>query len=144
MWSGYWLPMCKRKITPMHPFEGVVIRGAERGRAIGFPTANLELIDAAQRPPDGIYAGWVEVLPETQRWMAAIHAGPVPTYEQATPTVEVHLLDWPQEQELYGKRLRVKPMQRLRDIKKFATELDLAAAISADVQKTRVVLADNG
>src|SRR6266705_42982 len=68
-----------------HRVEGVVVRGEQRGRALGFPTANLETQPHTAIPADGVYAGWLAILDadgqETERWPAAISVGTNPTFD---------------------------------------------------------------
>src|SRR5262249_51930606 len=68
-----------------HRVEGVVVRGAQRGRALGFPTANIEHSPQAAIPGDGVYAGWLTSLDAdgspAERWWAAISVGTNPTFD---------------------------------------------------------------
>lgn len=131
---------------------GVVVRGAGRGKKIGFPTANLQLIDPRMRPPTGIYAGWARLLPLNQTGIktsqqssattqlpAAIHVGPVPTFNKAAPTIEVHLLNFP-DQDLYGQTMSVEFVAKISEVKKFASVEDLTAAITRNCQQAQKIL----
>jgi riboflavin kinase / FMN adenylyltransferase len=119
-------------------FSGTVVRGDGRGRKLGFPTANLRLDNDAQRPADGVYAAWVKLGKETRR--GAVHVGPRPTFAGAAPTVEVHLLDFP-DRDLYGERLSFQPVERLRGIIKFDSAEELSVALKEDCEKTAARLA---
>ncbi len=121
------------------PFSlaGEVVTGAARGRRLGFPTANL-LPDAAIRPAPGIYAA-VASAPGV-RAPAAVHVGPVPTFNVVSPMVEANLLDF--HGDLLGARLRLDFKARLRDVVRFADVDDLKRQIAIDVQATRDVVGD--
>jgi len=121
--------------------DGIVVRGAGRGRDIGFPTANIQLGAGLARPADGIYAGCVQVLPGSKMHPAAIHVGPVPTFDEETPTVEAHIIDWP-DQDLYDRAVRVQLIQRLRGVEKFSSVAALQEALQRDVEQARAVLAE--
>jgi riboflavin kinase / FMN adenylyltransferase len=127
------------------PFEvsGQVIRGAARGRTIGYPTANLQ-VDADLLPKPGIYAARATVLPEaaqpagaaTTSYRCALSVGTNPTFTSDNQiTVEAHLLDF--AGDLYDRRLRVELVQRLRDERRFDSVEALVTQIAADVERTR-------
>jgi riboflavin kinase/FMN adenylyltransferase len=109
--------------------EGIVIRGDARGKALGFPTANLEVPADLLVPPDGVYAGAALGRP------AAVSIGTNPHYDGAERRIEAHLLDF--DDDLYGQRLVVELWERLRDQQRFASERELVDAIAADVERTR-------
>jgi riboflavin kinase/FMN adenylyltransferase len=113
------------------PFEveGVVVEGDRRGKALGFPTANLDVPDGQMLPPKGIYAG------AALGHRAAISIGVNPHYGGTALRVEAHLLDF--DGDLYGRRLVVELWKKLRDERAFASEADLIEAIAADVEATR-------
>jgi riboflavin kinase/FMN adenylyltransferase len=113
------------------PFEveGVVVKGDRRGKALGFPTANLEVASDQLLPPKGIYAG------AALGHRAAISIGVNPHYGGTTLRVEAHLLDF--NGDLYGERLVLELWERLRDERAFAGEAELIEAIAADVEATR-------
>ena len=91
-----------------HRVEGVVVRGDQRGRELGFPTANLESPPHAAIPADGVYAGWLMTGPADRhggaRWPAAISIGTNPTFEGAERTVEAYVLDR-DDLDLYGEHV---------------------------------------
>jgi riboflavin kinase/FMN adenylyltransferase len=109
--------------------EGVVVGGDERGRTLGFPTANLAVESGLVVPALGIYAGWAAGT------RAAISIGTNPTYGGAERRIEAFLLDF--EGDLYGRRLVVELWRRLRDEVAFASEQELVEQIGADVAATR-------
>lgn len=119
------------------PFEvrGEVVRGASRGRRMGFPTANL-LPDLSLVPGEGIYAAEGEVEGLDSR-PAAVHVGPVPTFGVREPVVEAHLLDF--DGDLPGRRMRLRFLDRIRPIERFDRIEALRDRIAEDVRITREV-----
>jgi riboflavin kinase / FMN adenylyltransferase len=125
-----------------HRVEGVIARGARRGRSLGFPTANLETLPHAAIPADGIYAGWLVGLdPDAgQRWPAAISVGTNPTFGGRDRTVEAYVLDR-DDLDLYGSRVAVDFAARLRGQVAFDSAADLVAQMHRDVAAARELLA---
>jgi riboflavin kinase/FMN adenylyltransferase len=119
------------------PFEivGQVVRGAGRGAAIGFPTANLELDPSTAIPGHGVYAVTTGV--GSEELAAVANVGVRPTFDNSTEVVEVHLLD--AERDLYGFELRVGFISRLRAERRFDGPEALAAQIVDDVSAARTV-----
>ena len=109
--------------------EGIVVMGDQRGRLLGFPTANLDVPAGLLVPELGIYAGW------TIGHRTAISIGTNPHYGGGERRVEGHLLDF--DGDLYGRRLVYELWERLRDEAAFTSEAELVAAIDADVARTR-------
>jgi riboflavin kinase / FMN adenylyltransferase len=126
-----------------HRVEGVVVRGHQRGRALGFPTANLETLPHTAIPADGIYAGWLTRLDtdgaELDRWPAAISVGTNPTFDGRERTVEAYALDR-DDLDLYGDHVAVDFVARLRATVKFASVAELVSQMRADVDDARRVL----
>ncbi|NUR86548.1 MAG: bifunctional riboflavin kinase/FAD synthetase [Nonomuraea sp.] len=127
-----------------HRVEGVVVRGYQRGRQLGFPTANVETPPHTAIPADGVYAGWLECvavgnLPAAypgERWPAAISVGTNPTFEGVPRTVEAYALDR-DDLELYGVHVAVDFAARLRGNTRFDSIETLIAQIHADVDEVR-------
>jgi riboflavin kinase / FMN adenylyltransferase len=132
----------------VHDMDGTVVPGDQRGRTLGFPTANLQT-EAVLAPPDGVYAVRVRVLkPATTSnldpsegstqaapWLPGVaNLGVRPTFG-AGRTLEVHLLDT--QQDLYGARLRVGFVERLRGEHRFEHVEALKAQIVRDVEAAR-------
>ena len=116
---------------------GVVVPGDRRGRQLGWPTANVDVAGAV--PPDGVYAGQVTVEglagPPVP---AAVSVGSNPTFAGTSRTVEAHLLDF--DGDLYGRRVVVTALHRLRDTLAFGSVVDLLAAVEDDVARTRALV----
>jgi riboflavin kinase/FMN adenylyltransferase len=112
--------------------EGIVVAGDRRGKALGFPTANLEPPPDLLIPPLGIYAG------AARGHRAAISIGTNPHFGGSERRIEAFLLDF--DDDLYGQRLVVELWQRLRDEAAFSSEEALIAAIDDDVARTRAAV----
>jgi riboflavin kinase/FMN adenylyltransferase len=127
-----------------HRVDGIVERGDERGRTLGFPTANLRTDQWAAVPADGVYAGRVYRLDEWGRTVgrlggAAISVGTNPTFEVRQRRVEAYVLDF--EGDLYGDGLGVEFAHRLRGMERFDSVEALVAQMRDDVKQTRAWLA---
>lgn len=130
-----------------HRVEGLVVRGDGRGRDLGFPTANVAPSAFAAIPADGVYAAWFTVLghgpvPGTvvagQRCRAAVSVGTNPTFSGRARTVEAFVID--EVADLYGQRVAVDFVSRIRGQEKFDSVADLVAVMNTDVEKTRGLL----
>lgn len=123
------------------PYEvrGIVQRGDERGRTIGFPTANIPVSKQMAWPSDGVYAGWY-TRPSGDRYPCALNIGRRPTfYEHAQQSLlEAHLLDF--EGDLYGEEGRVAFVDFLRSEHRFDGIDSLAAQLKKDVEHARQIL----
>lgn len=132
--------LAARMLTRVHDVTRTVITGAQRGRTIGFPTANLET-SGLMTPADGVYAVVARVLDEGRdgplRWGVA-NLGVRPTLN-AGRSLEVHLLDF--AGDLYGRALRVGFVARLRGEQKFSGIDALRDQIARDVETGRAALA---
>lgn len=134
-----------------HRVQGVVVRGARRGRELGFPTANLELPEHTAVPADGVYAGWLQRgarlaavaaeggEPEESRWAAAISVGDNPTFGGQPRTVEAYALDR-DDLDLYGEHMAVEFTARIRPMLRFSGVEELVAEMRRDVDRTRKLL----
>ncbi len=123
-----------------HRVEGVVVRGHQRGRALGFPTANLEMPPHTAIPADGIYAGWLASLDadgrDVQRWPAAISIGTNPTFGEGEQTVEAYALDR-DDLDLYGVHAAIDFTARLRGTRRFDSVGALVEQMCRDVEQAR-------
>lgn len=123
-----------------HEVRGPVVRGDQRGRLIGFPTANVEVPNAMCLPADGVYAGEYE-RPDGTVHPCAINLGRRPTfYEHADSSLlEAHLLDF--DGDLYGEAAKVRFRYFLRSERKFEGIEAIAAQLGHDVAQARDLLA---
>jgi riboflavin kinase/FMN adenylyltransferase len=121
-----------------YSLQGRVVPGAQRGRALGFPTANLEVGSSEKLIPlDGIYA--VHGIFGGERVPGLLHLGPVPTFSGQARTVELYLFDW--SGDLYGRTVRVDFRARLRGIEAFDSVGALVEQMQRDEQLGRALLA---
>lgn len=118
--------------------EGTVFRGDRRGHELGYPTANILLGDLLH-PAYGIYATLVRIEGEDQWRAAATNIGIRPMFELKQGQVEAHILDFP-ERDIYGQRLTVRPVARLRGEAKFSSLDALVKQIEDDCAQTRKAL----
>ncbi len=121
-----------------HEVVGEVVRGQQRGRELGYPTANTPIDDSYAVPPDGVYAGRVvrargDVLP------AAISIGTNPTFGEHERRVESYVLDRT-NLDLYGETIRVELVEHLRPMVTFDGVDALLAQMADDVAATRRAL----
>ncbi|HEY4845428.1 MAG TPA: bifunctional riboflavin kinase/FAD synthetase [Candidatus Dormibacteraeota bacterium] len=117
--------------------RSAVEHGVQRGRQLGFPTANLRIAPNKLLPATGIYAVRVDI--EETTYPGALSLGFRPTFGGNTLTVEVFVLDF--EGDLYDTLLTVWFVQRLRAEKRFASVASLQQQMTRDVENTRRILA---
>jgi riboflavin kinase/FMN adenylyltransferase len=114
--------------------SGTVVRGAGRGRALGIPTANLEVAGDKLLPANGVYAVAAEVGGRVHA--GALNIGVVPTFQDSGErSVEVHLLDF--DGDLYGSRVRLELLRRLREERRFPSPAAFQAQLQLDLQAAR-------
>lgn len=125
------------------PFRvrGVVIKGAQRGREMGFPTANVPVPEGMAVPSDGVYAGWLTCMdrPDAERQPAAISVGSNPTFVGENRRVETYVLDR-DDLELYGVEIAVEFEHRLRGQIKYSGMEALIAQMHLDIDSARTLL----
>jgi riboflavin kinase / FMN adenylyltransferase len=132
-----------RDLGRPHRVEGVVVRGHQRGRALGFPTANLEMLPHTAVPADGVYSGWLVSLDadgaERERWPAAISVGTNPTFDGRERTVEAYALDR-DDLDLYGMHMAADFVTRIRGQARFDSVDELVEQMHHDVDAARAIL----
>jgi riboflavin kinase/FMN adenylyltransferase len=131
-----------RALGRPHRVDGVVVRGHRRGRALGYPTANVETQPFTAIPADGVYAGHLVTRDPSgascDRLPAAISVGTNPTFQGTRRTVEAYVLDY--DGDLYGEHVGIEFAERLRPMTAFADAEALQAAMAKDVTDTRAVV----
>jgi len=105
-------------------YKGIVQKGGEYGRRLGFPTANISLEDASV---SGIFAAKVRF--QTVEYSAAVYA------DQRNKVFEAHLLDF--DGDLYGKEMTIELLQKIRDDRRFLTDDEARTVIASDVEAVR-------
>jgi riboflavin kinase/FMN adenylyltransferase len=122
-----------------HRVEGVVVRGAQRGRQLGYPTANVETVPHTAVPADGVYAGWLNA--DGERMPAAVSVGTNPQFEGTERTVEAYAIDRV-GLDLYGKHVSVDFLRYLRGQETFESLDALLDRIADDVERCRALVAE--
>jgi len=126
------LSLAEELLGRRYTLQGTVERGAERGRTLGFPTANLGGIRNLL-PQPGVYAAWGKT--NSGEFPAAVNIGPNPTFGENSVKVEAHLLGY--SGDLYGSVLELELIDRLRGLRTFGSVEELQHQISSDVMRTR-------
>lgn len=129
------LPLAERLLARVHAVGGRVVHGHHRGRSLGFPTANLA-VGRLALPADGVYA--VRTVLGDERFDGVANIGRNPTFGDNARTLEVHLLDF--DRDIYGRRLEVEFIRRLRGEVKFNGVAELVAQITRDAAAAREIL----
>ncbi|MCZ6872830.1 MAG: bifunctional riboflavin kinase/FAD synthetase [bacterium] len=126
-----------RLLGRCYAIEGVVVEGFRRGASLGFPTANVQSVNAIV-PRTGVYA--VRVCYHQRHYPGVANVGFNPTFGNDALSVEAHLFDF--NEDLYGATVEVEFMQRIRGERKFASVEELVAQITCDAQQGRVIHAE--
>lgn len=118
--------------------SGTVIHGDKRGKEIGFPTANIHLLDERKIiPRQGVYA--VKATVEGKQWGGMMNIGVRPTFEGGQQTLEVHLFDF--SENIYGKTIEIQFVERIRDEKEFEGVEQLIEQLNKDKSSAQKILA---
>lgn len=119
--------------------SGVVVEGDHRGRELGYPTANVMMLQGVELPVDGVYAGTAE-REDHSLYAAAISVGHRPTFygDEGPRLLEAYLLDF--DGDLYGETLRISITSLVRGQAHFAGREQLVAQIASDVDKVRALI----
>ena len=130
------MAVCPELLGRNHLLSGVVVLGDQRGRTLGFPTANLEVDPQLLLPGDGIYATWAII--DGERHQSATSIGVRPTFGLSNRLVEVFVMDF--SEDIYGKTMGVEFIKKVRDQEKFDGLDELVKQINQDVDDCRQVL----
>lgn len=120
-----------------HRLEGPVVRGDQRGRELGYPTANIEVADDMAVPPDGVYAGWLVVAGQTLP--AAISVGTNPQFAGTERRVEAYAIGR-DDLDIYGAWAGIDLVERLRGQEVFDSIAALVEQMARDVAAAQAVL----
>ena len=130
------MPQC---LTRLYQFSGKVMPGEHIGHQLGFPTANLELLCADKLiPASGVYAVWATIGKNHQKRAAMMNIGTRPTFEGKGQTLEVNILDF--DDNLYGQRVDIQFVQRLREERRFDSPQALVAQLQEDKKQVKDIL----
>lgn len=132
------MALCSALMGRNYTISGVISRGKQLGRTLGFPTANLSWPKHKALPPRGVYAAYAWI--EGERYGAALNIGKHPTAPEGEPTLEAHLLDF--NGDVYGKHMRLELVKFLRGEVKFESLDALKAQIAQDALDARAALAE--
>jgi riboflavin kinase/FMN adenylyltransferase len=127
------MEVVERLLGRAFSIRGPVVRGNERGRTIGYPTANIAVTPDRALPAYGVYVTRATVAGRS--YASATNIGINPTFNDQRPSIETYILDF--EGDLYGREMRVEVLHRLRGEIKFDSIEALTSAIGDDVQATR-------
>jgi riboflavin kinase / FMN adenylyltransferase len=119
-----------------HFLRGPVMHGRERGRTIGFPTANIQSRTECL-PPDGVYA--TRVILEEGSYPSITNIGMRPTFNEPERTFEAHIFNF--DRDIYGRDVKLELVERIRPERKFESAQALAAQIASDLQRAKEILA---
>ena len=120
-----------------HRLEGIVVRGDQRGRELGYPTANVEVEPGMAIPPDGVYAGLLVI--DRERLPAAVSIGTNPQFAGTERRIEAYAIGR-DDLDIYGERVALDLVERLRGQQVFATVEDLVEQMARDVAAAEAVL----
>ncbi|MBA7578339.1 Bifunctional riboflavin kinase/FMN adenylyltransferase [subsurface metagenome] len=113
--------------------EGVVVRGAGRGKKLGFPTANIDVCEDFVTPKDGVYLGTVEINGnENKLFPAIINIGDKPTFEESKKWIEAFIINF--KDDIYKRKIRINFLERLRDEIKFESKDELISQMKMDLE----------
>lgn len=132
----------ERMLGRYFQIEGEVIHGAHVGRTIGYPTANVLPPEGQVQLPDGIYASLAQLSDKPRALPAMTYIGTRPALNTGRRLIETHILDF--DGDLYGQRISVDFVDRLRADADFPSLEELVAQLRRDEMKTREVLAVRG
>jgi riboflavin kinase / FMN adenylyltransferase len=136
--AGGDLRTAARLLGRPYRLTGRVIEGERRGRLMGIPTINLgELPPEKLLPPDGVYAVWVEW--RGGRVGGMMNQGAKPTFGDGRRSIEAHLFGF--EGDLYGEWVRLEWVERLRDVRRFGSPVELQEQLAHDRERAQTVLA---
>ncbi|WP_323615605.1 bifunctional riboflavin kinase/FAD synthetase [Erysipelothrix rhusiopathiae] len=121
----------------LYSISGFVVGGQHRGREIGFPTANMDVVDEYVIPKQGVYAGFVEV--KGIMYQSVINIGHNPTFNTTEHlSLETYILDF--DEDIYGEVIKQSFVKRLRDELKFDSIETLVEQMHRDVKEARLIL----
>ena len=117
--------------------KGEVVKGGSRGMDLGFPTANIHIVNKWKLiPNDGVYA--VKVEYKKEEFIGMMNIGFNKTFNATQRTLEVHILNF--DKNIYGEEIKVSFIKKIREVKKFANLEDLKSTLKIDENKVRNLL----
>lgn len=119
----------------MKKISGKIIKGSGDGRKMGFPTINIKL-DNDFKAEHGVYACWVEI--NGNKFKGAAHYGPRLIFEETSPKLEIHILEF--SQDIYGEYASIELVEMIRSTKNFKSIENLVSQIDTDVTLIKKIL----
>ncbi len=123
---------------------GIVLRGEGRGRALGFPTANIDVFEEFVTPNDGVYLGFVKILNKKYKnagFPSIMNIGSNPTFKGKRKWIESHIINF--NEEIYGYKIKVSFLKKLRDEISFQSKEELINQIKKDIDFAKTYNFDN-
>jgi len=126
------------KFLGRYPYiTGKLVKGAGRGKDLGFPTANLDVSDALVVPRDGVYFGTVSIIENNGSSLPSIiNIGDNPTFKDSKKWIESYIMDF--SKNIYNKKIKIRFLKRIRDEIKFKNSRELTAQIQKDIDEARL------
>jgi riboflavin kinase/FMN adenylyltransferase len=123
------LDIANELLGRVYSLEGIVVKGRQMGRQLGFPTANIAIaLENKILPFFGVYAVRVEL--HKKAYYGMLNIGIKPSFENLGPTIEVHIFDF--QEDIYGEAIKISFVKRIRDEQKFASIEDLKQQLVQD------------
>ena len=116
----------------MKKIEGVVIHGLGNGKKVDMPTANLDIENINKDIEYGVYA--TKVIIDDKSYLGVCNIGNRPTVDNKQ-TIEVLIIDF--NKDIYGKKIEIELLKKLRDIEKFNSLIDVKKQVDKDIEKTK-------
>lgn len=117
---------------------GTIVKGYQRGRLLGFPTANIYVKNKNINFESGVYAGLIK-LENSNLWLkTAVSIGQNLTFDQADFTIEAYILDF--DQDIYHTTVELKLIQKIRNMEKYSSQSELVNQIRKDVMTVETIL----
>lgn len=130
-----------KKLLGRYPrISGRVVKASGRGKKLGFPTANIDVSDRFVIPRDGVYTGIVMIEDQKERFFCVVNVGNNPTFGGTKKWVEAHVLDF--DRDMYGKKISIYFLKRIRDEIVFRDESELVKQIKTDLSTARKYFSD--
>ncbi len=129
------MPVVTQLLDRNYSIEGMVIKGEQRGRSLGFPTANLENIPVLI-PAEGVYAACTEI--SGVKYAVALNIGSNPTFQEQNKKIEAHLLNF--SRDLYHSTLEISIVERIRSISTFPSVEQLTEQLCKDVKLVEKII----
>ncbi len=126
-------------LTYPYLLTGKVVKGHARGKKLGFPTANIQIEENYKLiPASGIYLAEIKINDTDEKHHALLSIGHNPTFGNNPLSIEVYILDF--DRDIYGAKMQVEMIRKLRDEMKFENETQLMAQMKEDEQKARALI----